>query len=103
MNQVSTYKLPTYYDLLPVTVTHTKLPPFCTFSEDLYTFKPVSHFGKFKVSGFLSDSLMEKTAFSFNVEVINHKPYFKEKLSDISLNQGQSVNYTLPEPEDKEF
>ena len=33
MNYVSTYTMPTYFDLemLPVTVEHTKLPPFCTF------------------------------------------------------------------------
>ena len=88
MNQVSTYSLPTYFDLelLPVTVTHTNLPPFCTFSDDTYTFEPISHFGKFEVSGYLSDSLIQTTSFSFKVEVINSKPYFKEKLSEISLN-----------------
>jgi antitoxin component YwqK of YwqJK toxin-antitoxin module len=104
MNQVSTYSLPTYYDLelLPVTVNHSKMPPFCTFSEDIYTFEPISHFGKFEVSGYLSDSLMQKRSFSFNVEVTNSRPYFKQKLSGISLSQGQSVNYTLPEPEDRE-
>ena len=60
MNEVSTYSLPTYFDLelLPVKVTHINLPPFCTFSEDIYTFEPISQFGKFEVSGFLSDSLM---------------------------------------------
>jgi hypothetical protein len=88
MNQVSTYYLPTYFDLelLPVTVAHTILPPFCTFSELIYTFEPISHFGKFEVSGYLSDSLMEKSFFSFEVEVTNSRPYFKEKLSEISLN-----------------
>ena len=45
---------------------------------------------------------MQKTPFYFNVEVTNSRPYFKEKLSEISLNQGESVNYTLPEPEDSE-
>jgi hypothetical protein len=89
MNQVSTYCLPTYFDLelLPVTLTHTKLPPFCTFSDDIYTFEPISNFGKFEVSGYLSDSLMKKTSFSFKVEVTNSKPYFKDKLNEISLNQ----------------
>jgi hypothetical protein len=88
MNQVSTYSLPTYFDLelLPVTVTHTKLPPFCKFSDDIYTFEPISDFGKFKVSGLLSDSLMQTHSFSFKVEVSNSKPYFKEMLSEISLN-----------------
>jgi hypothetical protein len=49
MNQVSTYSLPTYFDLelLPVKVIHTNLPPFCTFSEDIYTFEPISHLGSF--------------------------------------------------------
>ena len=49
MNKVTTYTLPTYFDLemLPVTVTHTKLPPFCTFSEDVYQFEPITHFGQF--------------------------------------------------------
>jgi hypothetical protein len=89
MNQVSTYSLPTYFDLelLPVKVTHINLPPFCTFSEMIYTFEPMYNFGKFEVSGYLSDSLMQTTSFSFKVEVINTKPYFKEKLSEISLNQ----------------
>ena len=82
--------MPTYFDLelLPVTVTHAIMPPFCTFSDDIYTFEPISHFGKFEVSGYLSDSLMQKTSFSFEVLVINTKPYFKEKLNEISLNQG---------------
>jgi hypothetical protein len=50
MNSNSTYALPIYYDfeLLPVTVVHTKMPPFCTFSSgDIYQFEPVSHFGHF--------------------------------------------------------
>ena len=49
MNKVSTYKMPTYFDLelLPVAVFHTILPPFCTFSEDVYKFNPVAHFGQF--------------------------------------------------------
>ena len=90
MNEVSTYSLPPYFDveLLPVTVTHTNLPPFCTFSDDIYRFEPISHFGKFEVSGYLSDSLMQTTSFSFKVEVTNSKPCFKDKLSEISLNQG---------------
>jgi hypothetical protein len=89
MNQVSTYTLPTYFDLeqLPVTVKHIILPPFCTFSEDVYKFEPIAHFGQFKVSGYISDSLNQRTPYSFKVEVINSQPYFKEKLSDISLNQ----------------
>jgi hypothetical protein len=88
MNQVSTYSLPTYFDLelLPVTLTHTNLPSFCTFSDDIYTFEPISHFGKFEVSVYLSDSLMQTTPFSFKVEVTNSKPYFKESLSEILLN-----------------
>ena len=53
----------------------------------IYTFEPMYNFGKFEVSGYLSDSLMQTTSFSFKVEVINTKPYFKEKLSEISLNQ----------------
>jgi hypothetical protein len=59
MNKVSTYSLPTYYDLemLPVAVKHTKLPTFCIFSEDIYQFEPITHLGKFEVSGFISDSL----------------------------------------------
>jgi hypothetical protein len=34
MNKFSTYTMPIYFDLelLPVSVVHTKLPPFCTFS-----------------------------------------------------------------------
>jgi hypothetical protein len=89
MNQVSTYTLPTYFDLeqLPVTVKHIILPPFCTFSEDVYKFEPITHFGQYKVSGYISDSLNQRTPFSFKVEVINSQPYFKAKLSDISLNQ----------------
>ena len=73
MNKVSTYAMPTYYDLelLPVTVKHTKLPPFCTFSEDVYQFEPISHFGQYEVSGYISDSLNQTTSFSFKVEVIN--------------------------------
>ena len=49
MNQISTYTLPTYFDLelLPVTVTHTILPPFCTFSKNIYTFEPKSQFGSY--------------------------------------------------------
>jgi hypothetical protein len=59
MNQVSTYILPTYYDLemLPVTVTHTKLPPFSIYSEDAYILEPINYFGQFEVSGYISDSL----------------------------------------------
>ena len=47
MNKLTTYTLPTYFDLemLHVTVTHTKLPPFCTLSEDAYQFEPITHFG----------------------------------------------------------
>jgi hypothetical protein len=70
-----------------VTVIHTNLPPFCKFSEDIYTFEPISHYGMFEVSGYLSDSLEQKTSFSFKVEVTNSRPYFKERLSEISLNQ----------------
>jgi hypothetical protein len=49
--------MPKYFDneQLPVTVTHKKLPPFCKFSEDVYTFEPITHFGKFEVSGYISD------------------------------------------------
>jgi hypothetical protein len=67
MNKVSNYTLPTYFDLelLPVTVTHTKLPPFCSFSKDTYRFEPITHFGQFKVSGYISDSLDQQTPFSF--------------------------------------
>jgi hypothetical protein len=59
MNKVSNYTMPTYFDLelLPVTVKHTKLPPFCSFSKDTYKFEPITHFGQFKVSGYISDSL----------------------------------------------
>jgi hypothetical protein len=59
MNHVSTYMMPTYYDLemLPVTVTHKKLPRFCTFSEDAYILEPTNDFGQFEVSGYISDSL----------------------------------------------
>jgi hypothetical protein len=80
MNKVSTYKMPTYFDLelLPVTVVHTKLPPFCTFSDDVYIFDPVAHFLHFEVSGFISDSLNQQTLFSFKVEVTNTRPYFKK-------------------------
>ena len=80
MNKVSTYKMPTYFDLelLPVTVVHTKLPPFCTFSEDVYKFDPVAHFLHFEVSGFISDSLNQQTHFSFKVEVTNTRPYFNK-------------------------
>jgi hypothetical protein len=65
--------MPTYFDLemLPVTIKHTQLPPFCTFSEDVYKFEPISHFGQYKVSGYISDSLNQQTPFSFKVEVIN--------------------------------
>jgi hypothetical protein len=65
--------MPVYFDLeqLPVTVKHTKLPLFCTFSEDTYHFEPITHFGQFEVSGFISDSLNQQTPFSFKVEVIN--------------------------------
>jgi hypothetical protein len=82
--------MPTYYDLelLPVTVVHSKLPPFCTFAEDAYQFEPITHFGQFEVSGYISDSLNQQTLFSFKVEVINTKPFFKKKLTDILLNQG---------------
>jgi hypothetical protein len=47
MNKATTYGLPTYFDLemLPVTVTHTKLPPFCSFSEDVYQLEPITHLG----------------------------------------------------------
>ena len=59
MNKVSIYAIPTYFDLemLPVTVTHTKLPPFCVFTDDVYQFEPITHFGQFEVSGYISDSL----------------------------------------------
>jgi hypothetical protein len=59
MNKVSTYALPIYYDLemLPVTEKHTLLPPFCSFSDDIYYFEPITHLGQFEVSGYLSDSL----------------------------------------------
>jgi hypothetical protein len=72
--------MPTYYDLelLPMTVFHTKLPPFCIFTEDVYQFKPITHFGLFEVFGHISDSLNQKTPFSFKVEVINTKPFFKD-------------------------
>jgi len=55
MNKVSFFHLPTYFDLekLSVTVEHTKLPPFCTFSEDIYKFEPIAHFGRFEVLGYI--------------------------------------------------
>jgi hypothetical protein len=51
--------MPLYNDLelLPVTVKHTKLPPFCKFSENAYIFEPITHFGIFEVKGYISDSL----------------------------------------------
>jgi hypothetical protein len=51
--------MPIYFDLemLAVSVEHTKLPPFCIFSEDVYQFEPLTHFGKFEVSGYILDSL----------------------------------------------
>jgi hypothetical protein len=51
--------MPIYFDLemLAVTVEHTKLPPFCTFSEDVYQLEPLTHYGIFEVSGYISDSL----------------------------------------------
>jgi hypothetical protein len=57
--------------MVPVIVTHTKLPPFCTFSEDAYIFEPINHVGEFEVSGYISDILNQQTPFSFKVEVIN--------------------------------
>jgi hypothetical protein len=70
--------MPTYFDLemLPVTVTHIKLPPFCTYSEETYIFEPITHFGSFEVLGYISDSLDQQTPFSFKIEVINSQPYF---------------------------
>ena len=96
--------MPTYYDLeqLPVTVVNTKLPPFCTFSEDVYQFEPLTHFGQYEVSGYISDSLNQQTPFFFKVEVTNSQPFFNEKLLDISLNQSESAKYALPAPEDEE-
>jgi hypothetical protein len=90
MNNVSTYAMPLFIDLelLPLTVVHTNLPPFCTFSEVDYILEPITHFGKFEVSGYISDSLDQQTPFSFKIEVINTQPYFSEILSDISLNKG---------------
>jgi hypothetical protein len=65
--------MPTYFDLelLPVTVSHTKLPPFCKFSKDEYIFNPIAHFGQFEVWGYISDSLDQQTPFNFKVEVTN--------------------------------
>jgi hypothetical protein len=79
--------MPIYYDLelLPVTVKHTSLPAFCTFSEDTYKFEPITHYGLHEVSGYLEDSLLQQTAFSFKVDVLNNPPFFKEKLSGLSL------------------
>jgi hypothetical protein len=73
MNQASTYTLPMYYDLelIFATVTHTRLPPFCTFLQDAYRFEPINHFGQYEVSGYISDSLNQQNPFSFKVEVIN--------------------------------
>jgi hypothetical protein len=73
MNQVSTYTLPMYYDLELVyaSVVHTRLPPFCSFSQDAYRFEPINHFGQYEVSGYVSDSLNQQNPFSFKVEVIN--------------------------------
>ena len=47
MNKVSSYTMPINFDLenLPVTAVHTKLPPFCSFSKDIYQFEPITHFG----------------------------------------------------------
>jgi hypothetical protein len=82
--------MPTYFDLemLPVTVKHTKLPPFCKFSNDVYKFEPITHFGLFEVSGYISDSLNKQTYFKFKVEVVNTKPFFNKPLSNITLNQA---------------
>ena len=82
--------MPTYYDLelLLVTLVHSKLPPFCTFADNTYKFEPITHFGLFEVAGYISDSLNQQTLFSFKVEVINTKPYFKKKLTNILINQG---------------
>jgi hypothetical protein len=65
--------MPTYFDLemLSTSVEHTKLPPFCEFSDDVYKFEPITHFGQFEVSGYISDSLNQRTPFSFKVEVVN--------------------------------
>jgi hypothetical protein len=80
MNKVSFYVMPLFIDLdvLPLTLVHTKLPPFCTFKEVTYQFEPIYHFGQFEVSGYISDSLGQQTPFSFKVQVINSRPYFKE-------------------------
>jgi hypothetical protein len=71
MNKVTTYTLPTFIDLefLPITIKHSKLPPFCSFEGDTYTFNPLIHQGIFEVVGSLSDSLGEERIFSFKVEV----------------------------------
>ena len=67
------YTLPTYFDLemLSTSVVHTKLPPLCKFSEDVYKFEPIIHFGQFEVFGYIYDSLNQRTIFSFKVEVLN--------------------------------
>jgi hypothetical protein len=82
--------MPTYFDLemLPVAVKHTKLPPLCTFKEDVYKFKPITHFGLFEVSGYISDSLNQQTYFKFKVDVVNTKPFLNSPLSNITLFQG---------------
>ena len=72
--------MPLYIDLemLPMSLVHTNLPPFCTFSGVAYQFEPTSHFGSFEVSGYISDSLDQQTPFSFEVIVTNTQPFFKE-------------------------
>ena len=85
--------MPVYYDLelLPVTVKHTSLPAFCTFSEDTYKFEPITHYGLHEVSGYLEDSLLQLLPFSFMVDVLNNPPFLKEKLIDISIIKGESA------------
>ena len=43
-----------------------------------------------------------QTPFSFRVEVTNTAPYFWGSLHEVTVKQGESKTYTLPQPIDDE-
>jgi hypothetical protein len=69
----------------------------------MFSFSPaVTDLGTFTIAGYLSDGI-EKTSYSYQVQVTNKAPYFVSKLKEISLKVKERSNYTLPDPRDDEF
>jgi hypothetical protein len=82
--------------------TNTGTPLYVPFNTSSFTINPTlySAYGLHSINLILSDGLLS-TAYNFSVNITNSAPYYKNisnnKLPDITINNNQSANITLPD------